>query len=255
MIFRLTCPKNNVQGGGRADSPETFHEGMKQILWTMTQGEADFYPDDVATLEARVDIESPVVLLDVLPIFMEIGSTNRPSARGIDNEGGFQKWCYSMYEKATALFAAQPPAGGEATVAAGEPEIGSGKPDKFGCGGAGCGDLTCAYCCQDFADPEDVGGVDHEADTEEMEVVKATPMTLLPPHPSKCQECAVDHDPKDPHNQESLYYQTKFHMRHGRSPTWTDAMAHCDEATKKNWREELVGLMKEHGLDVPEDLR
>src|SRR5437660_1387602 len=30
---------------------------------------------------------------------------------------------------------------------------------------------------------------------------------LLPPSPGRCQECAVFHDERDPHNQQSLYYQ------------------------------------------------
>lgn len=71
-------------------------------------------------------------------------------------------------------------------------------------------------------------------------------MMLLPPKPGVCQECAVDHDPKLPHNKDSLYYQTKFHMEHGRYPTWEDAMSHCSDEMKEFWREEL----KKHGVDV-----
>jgi len=53
-------------------------------------------------------------------------------------------------------------------------------------------------------------------------------MFLLPPAPDKCQECACKHEPGEPHNRDSLFYQVKFQMAHGRSPTWEDAMAHCD---------------------------
>lgn len=47
-----------------------------------------------------------------------------------------------------------------------------------------------------------------------------------------CPECAVKHDPWQPHNKDSLTYQYKFYDEHGRLPTWEDAMAHCDEDIK-----------------------
>lgn len=67
-------------------------------------------------------------------------------------------------------------------------------------------------------------------------------MILLPPAPDVCQECAVDHKPDEPHNQQSLYYQMAFHMKHGRWPTWHDALAHCDERTRELWLIELRKL-------------
>jgi hypothetical protein len=70
-------------------------------------------------------------------------------------------------------------------------------------------------------------------------------MILLPPHPSKCQVCAGDHSPEEPHNPYSLYYQTKFQMEHGRKATWEDAMGHLDENAKHNIRE----ILKEKGID------
>ena len=63
---------------------------------------------------------------------------------------------------------------------------------------------------------------------------------LLPPRPGVCQECAVDHLPDAPHNKDSLYYQYHFHNKNGRWPTWTDAMEHCDNETKKKWSKELT---------------
>ena len=39
---------------------------------------------------------------------------------------------------------------------------------------------------------------------------------ILPPDPGVCQECAVDHDPVQPHNRDSLYYQYSFYAKHGR---------------------------------------
>lgn len=55
---------------------------------------------------------------------------------------------------------------------------------------------------------------------------------LLPPAPGKCQECAVAHKPEEHHNKDSLYYQMAFRQKHGRWPTWADAIAHCSEAAK-----------------------
>lgn len=52
-------------------------------------------------------------------------------------------------------------------------------------------------------------------------------MTLLPPAPGRCVECASIHDPDQPHNLLSLYYQVKFFQEHGRTPDWNDATAHC----------------------------
>lgn len=66
-------------------------------------------------------------------------------------------------------------------------------------------------------------------------------MMLLPPAPHKCPICAVAHLPQDPHDRGSLYYQMQFFRKHGRYPTWADAMAHCDEETKQAWRNELLG--------------
>lgn len=71
-------------------------------------------------------------------------------------------------------------------------------------------------------------------------------MMLLPPKPGVCQECATDHDPEMPHNKQSLYYQTKFQMEHGRAATWEDAMAHCSDEVKEAWKKELLKL----GVDI-----
>jgi hypothetical protein len=76
--------------------------------------------------------------------------------------------------------------------------------------------------------------------------VEAKPLMVLPPRPDLCQVCAGKHEPGEPHNPQSLYYQMTFNMQHGRGPNWVDAMAHCDERVKKLWREALV----EMGVDV-----
>jgi len=66
---------------------------------------------------------------------------------------------------------------------------------------------------------------------------------LLPVDTSdgKCPECAAKHDPSQPHNAQSLAYQYKFYADSGctRWPTWADAMAHCDDETKRMWRAAL----------------
>lgn len=64
-------------------------------------------------------------------------------------------------------------------------------------------------------------------------------MQLLPCAKDVCQECAVDHVPEQPHNQQSLYYQYKFYGEHSHWPTWKDAVAHCDEQTRAAWEAEL----------------
>ena len=71
-------------------------------------------------------------------------------------------------------------------------------------------------------------------------LVSAGGMTLLPAKPGTCPECATAHNPAFPHNQQSLYYQVRFHMQHGRYPTWRDAAAHCTLAVKRKWFRELL---------------
>src|SRR3954469_20279531 len=70
--------------------------------------------------------------------------------------------------------------------------------------------------------------------------------TLLPAPEGTCSQCARDHDPAQPHDQQALYYQYAFYAEHGRWPTWEDAMAHCDDDTYEFWREQL----SMHGVEV-----
>lgn len=72
---------------------------------------------------------------------------------------------------------------------------------------------------------------------------------LMPCAPGVCQECATDHDPGMPHNQQSLYYQYHFYALQGRWPTWADAMAHCTEEVKDTWTQAL----RECGVEVSTD--
>lgn len=62
----------------------------------------------------------------------------------------------------------------------------------------------------------------------------------------KCSQCAVLHEPDQPHNQQSLAYQYTFYAEHGRWPTWEDAMAHCTDEVYELWRAALA----EHGVEV-----
>jgi hypothetical protein len=80
-------------------------------------------------------------------------------------------------------------------------------------------------------------------------------LRMLPGPPGTCAFCHTAHDPGQPHNQQSLPYQMKFHAIHKRWPTWTDAMAHCTPETKAAWRKQLVELMDKNGMEVPEDLQ
>lgn len=61
--------------------------------------------------------------------------------------------------------------------------------------------------------------------------------------PDKCPECAIAHDPKMPHDAQSLYYQYKFYGENDkRWPTWLDAMAHCTEEMQTHWKRELLKM-------------
>ena len=73
------------------------------------------------------------------------------------------------------------------------------------------------------------------------------PWTLLgKTPPGTCPECAVNHPPEQPHNQQSLAYQYKFYEQQGRWPTWTDALAHCGLEVQEHWKTEL----RKHGVKI-----
>lgn len=74
-------------------------------------------------------------------------------------------------------------------------------------------------------------------------------MHLLPPHPDLCQVCGVDHDPRNPHNKDSMYYQMKWQLDHEKghpAPTWHDAMAHCEDPVKEAW----IKALNENGANI-----
>lgn len=73
--------------------------------------------------------------------------------------------------------------------------------------------------------------------------------TLGKPRTGACPECGKfpAHPPEAPHDTQQMYYKYAFYADHQRWPTWKDAMAHCDEATKVAWEAELrkVGVWKD----------
>lgn len=50
---------------------------------------------------------------------------------------------------------------------------------------------------------------------------------IIPPGPRACPLCATIHQPGQPHERDSLYYQYRFFKWQGRFPTWKDAISHC----------------------------
>lgn len=58
---------------------------------------------------------------------------------------------------------------------------------------------------------------------------------LLPPPKDACQECAVKHDPRQPHNAQSMFYLYRFYSKRGRWPTWKDALDHCASQVQADW--------------------
>lgn len=58
------------------------------------------------------------------------------------------------------------------------------------------------------------------------------PMRLMKTAPGTCPECGVKHKPEEPHDRGSIAYQYSFYNKHGRWPTWADAVAHCSDEMK-----------------------
>jgi hypothetical protein len=76
-------------------------------------------------------------------------------------------------------------------------------------------------------------------DADGNETHEAAAWHIMPPPADRCQICAVKHEPGEPHNAHSMYYQMTFTSMIGRAPTWADALAHCGEKTKLLWTAEL----------------
>lgn len=58
----------------------------------------------------------------------------------------------------------------------------------------------------------------------------------------KCAECGVSHDPEAPHFANKLDYQMRFFAKHGRVPTYEDAMAHCPPMVADFFRASMIEL-------------
>lgn len=65
------------------------------------------------------------------------------------------------------------------------------------------------------------------------------PLIMLGSAPGTCQVCATRHEPKEPHNAQSLPYQMWFKATYGRGATWADAIAHCSPELAETWEKEL----------------
>lgn len=106
-----------------------------------------------------------------------------------------------------------------------------------------------------------IPGTVTKVDADGKETTEGMTWGLIPPAPDKCQICAHKHAPDQPHNLQSLYYQTTFNSMLGRSPTWADALAHCSLETQYAWKVELKKMsawteppddespVKHHGVD------
>lgn len=97
----------------------------------------------------------------------------------------------------------------------------------------------------DEAEDSEVAGIR----SLEIKVIEAKPgsptphlggFQMLPAPPGVCEQCAVAHAPEAPHNAQSMHYQYRFFGRHGRWPTWGDALAHCTPELRKQWEDALL---------------
>lgn len=80
--------------------------------------------------------------------------------------------------------------------------------------------------------------------TGETVEAKTVPFNIVPPAPDACQVCGrrPNHDPAQPHDAQSLYYQYAFYALHNRWPTWRDAVEHCSDDVKAQWEKHLRAL-------------
>ena len=60
--------------------------------------------------------------------------------------------------------------------------------------------------------------------------------------PTDCPQCGRAHDAQTPHCWGDTVYMTRFQEKHGRLPTWGDAMANLDEYAQARWRTRLLSL-------------
>lgn len=75
---------------------------------------------------------------------------------------------------------------------------------------------------------------------------------MLPPAKGCCLVCATRHDAKAAHNVQSMYYGMRFQDKHGRAPTWYDAVAHLPQEAQDDWIKNAKIVMAEHDLEFHE---
>lgn len=70
---------------------------------------------------------------------------------------------------------------------------------------------------------------------------------IIAPEPGACKICAALHNPDQPHERDSLYYQMRFFQVYNRFPSWDDAMAHCSKAVQLQVKQDLIerGIISE----------
>src|SRR5688572_1045122 len=61
---------------------------------------------------------------------------------------------------------------------------------------------------------------------------------------NQCSVCGDRHEPWDAHDATSPDYHRAFREKHGRNPSWMDALAHCSPIIKLYW----VLQLKEQGM-------
>lgn len=88
--------------------------------------------------------------------------------------------------------------------------------------------------------------MDGEELAREAKNIEQKTLNLLSPSPGKCPQCATEHLPEAPHNQQSMFYQSWFHQQYGRQPTWADALAHCAPEVQQAWYAKL----ESRGIDM-----
>lgn len=72
--------------------------------------------------------------------------------------------------------------------------------------------------------------------------IKKGQFYVMPSPSDCCQVCGQKHPDEEPHDPTTLKYQMLFAANHpqGKSPSWEDAMAHCEENVKERWRKFLA---------------
>lgn len=110
---------------------------------------------------------------------------------------------------------------------------------------------TAAFDVGEFLALCSVCDTDVDLRRQHIKVIPISAWTLLRPADDCCPECAHEHPAELPHNL-TLFYKYYFRHREGvagreeRWPTWTDAMAHCDQAIREGW----IRALAHHGVVV-----